>query len=195
MKRLVAVAGSFAILLLWSSAAFAQGGDVAIGFGTLIAPSSASATGQYLPQTEGGGLYPSISADFLIRHRMGVQGELSWRGGRNLYGGYLPDRPLLYSVSGIWAPKLGDHAGAELSAGIGATSVRFYTGTYQCSFVTCTDYSSINHFMGVFGAGIKYYVHGHIFVRPEVRLYLIHDNFEFSSGRAVRAGASIGYSF
>jgi hypothetical protein len=195
LKKLVSVAGLCAIFLLLSSAAFAQGGDVAIGFGTLIAPSSSSATGQYLPQTMGGGLYPSFSADFLIRHRLGVQGELSWRGGRNLYGGYLPFRPLFYNINGIWSPKLGDRVGAELLAGIGATSVRFYTGTYNCNFVTCTDYSSVNHFMGVFGAGLKLYVHGHFFVRPEMRLYLIHNNFEFSSGRAVRAGASIGYSF
>jgi opacity protein-like surface antigen len=195
LRKLVLVACLVGLCLLASSAAFAQGGDVAIGFSSLIAPSSSSASGQYSPQTIGGGLYPSFSLDFLIRHRLGVEGEISWRGSQNLYGGYEPFRPIFYNINGIWSPKLGDKVGAELLAGIGATSVRFYTGTYNCNFVSCTDYNSINHFMGVLGAGLKYYVHGHIFVRPEVRLYLIHNDFEFSSGRAVRAGASIGYSF
>lgn len=194
LRKFILFASSV-VLLLAASAAFGQGGDVAIGFGTLMAPSAASASPQYSTQTLGGGLYPTFSVDFLIRHRMGVEGELSWRGSQNLYQGYEPFRPIFYNINGIWAPKFGSRLGAELMAGIGAASIRFYTGTYQCSFVTCTDYTSVNHFMGDVGAGLKYYVHGHIFVRPEVRLYLIHNNFEFSSGRAVRAGASIGYSF
>jgi len=194
VRKLILFASSV-VLLMATSAAFGQGGDVALGFGSLMAPSSASASSQYSNQTLGGGLYPSFSVDFLIRHRMGVQGEVSWRGGRNLYFGYEPFRPIFYNINGIWAPKLGNKLGVELMAGIGAASIRFYTGSYQCNFVTCTDYTSVNHFMGDVGAGLKYYVHGHFFVRPEVRLYLIHNNFEFSSGRATRAGASIGYSF
>lgn len=194
MRKLILLASSV-VLLFAASAAFAQGGDVAIGFSSLMAPSSASASPQYSPQTIGGGLYPNFSVDFLIRHRMGVEGEIAWRGGRTLYGGYEPFRPIFYNINGIWSPKLGNKLGAELMAGIGAASIRFYTGSYNCNFVTCTDYTSVNHFMGSVGAGLKYYVHGHFFVRPEVRLYLIHNNFEFSSGRAVRAGASIGYSF
>ena len=49
--------------------------------------------------------------------------------------------------------------------------------------------------MGAFGGGVRVYVTDHIFIRPEVRLYLIHNNFQFSSGHATRAGVSIGYSF
>ena len=32
-------------------------------------------------------------------------------------------------------------------------------------------------------------------MRPEVRLYLINNNFEFSSSHLVRYGFSIGYAF
>jgi len=49
--------------------------------------------------------------------------------------------------------------------------------------------------MGDFGGGIRaYFWHG-AFIRPEVRVYLINNNAEFSSNYAVRYGASLGYSF
>jgi hypothetical protein len=49
--------------------------------------------------------------------------------------------------------------------------------------------------MGHFAAGLKYNVWGHMFVRPEAHVYLIHNNVEFSSPFATRFGVSIGYSF
>jgi len=49
--------------------------------------------------------------------------------------------------------------------------------------------------MGVFGGGLKLYPKGNFFIEPEVRLYLVHNNIEFSSNRVVRSGVSIGYSF
>jgi hypothetical protein len=140
-------------------------------------------------------LYPSFSVDFLLRHRFGVQGEMSWRASRNLYQGYEPFRPIFYDINGIWAPRLGKRLGAEVMAGIGAESARFYPGSYTCNFFTCTNYVSTNHFLGHFGGGVKFYVWGNLFVRPEAHLYLIRNNREFSSGRAQRFGASIGYSF
>jgi hypothetical protein len=172
-----------------------QKGDVAIGFGTILSPSSSSATGDYAPQTMAGGLYPSFSVDFLLHHNLGIMGEMSWRGGRNLYEGYEPYRPIFYDINGIWAPRISKKVGAELSAGIGAESIRFYSGSYNCNFITCTDYVSSNHFLGHVGGGIKIYVHGNIFVRPEANFYLVHNNNEFSAGYGTRVGASIGYTF
>ena len=73
------------------------------------------------------------------------------------------------TLNGIYAPKLGKHAAAELSAGIGWESLRFYQGFTSCGAISCTDFVSSNHFMGHFGAGLRYYFHGHFFVRPEAR--------------------------
>lgn len=81
-------------------------------------------------------------------------------------------------------------------AGIGAESLRFYNNFYTCSYIAgCTNYTSSNHFMGVFGGGLKLYPKGGFFIRPGVRLYVIHNNVEFNSGTPVRAGVSIGYTF
>jgi outer membrane protein W len=191
----------FALLcafLISSGSVFAQEnhkGDLALGFGSLLSTSSAQASGNYAPQSMGGGLFTTFSADFLLRHNVGVAGELSWRDGRNLYEGYEPFRPLFYDINGVYSPRFGKHLGAEVMAGIGAASTRFYSGQYNCNFVTCTDYVSTTHFMGHIGGGVKLYVHGNFFIRPEVHWYLIHNNNEFSSGSAERAGVSIGYTF
>lgn len=181
--------------LMIITTARAQQFDAAFGVGTVTAPSASSASGNHLPVSQTGGAYPVFSADLLLKHRFGVGGELTWRASRNLYAGFQPYRPLLYDFNGIYVPKLGKHAAAELMAGIGWESLRFYQPFLTCSFVTCTDFVSSNHFMGHFGGGLRYYFHGNFFVRPEAHLYLIRNNTEFSSPMATRFGVSLGYTF
>lgn len=173
----------------------AQEFDAAFGVGTLTAPSASNASGNHAPISESGGAYPVFSADLLLKRQFGVSGELAWRSSRNLYAGFQPYRPLLYDFNAIYAPKLGKHAGAELMAGIGWESLRFYQPFLTCGAITCTNFVSSNHFMGHFGGGLRYYVHGHFFVRPEAHLYLIRNNVEFSSPMATRFGVSLGYTF
>jgi hypothetical protein len=179
----------------------AQTGDVAFGIGTVTSPQPSQSiinSGNFFAPSIGGGAYLSFTGDFLLKHDLGVGGEISWRASQNLYLGFQPYRPLFFDVNGIWAPRFGKYFGVEALAGIGAESSRFYTGynPNNCnSFVGCTNYESSNHFMGVFGGGLKFYPHGNIFIRPEVRVYLVHNNVEFSSSRVVRSGLSIGYTF
>jgi hypothetical protein len=174
---------------------YAQQFDAAIGAGTVLAPSASSATGNHAPVTLGGGTYPVFSADLLLKHNFGVSGELAWRASRNAYAAIQPERPLFYDFNGIYAPKIGRHAGAELMAGVGWESIRFYQPFTTCGAISCTDFVSSNHFMGHFGGGLRYYIHGHFFVRPEAHLYLIRNNQEFSSPVATRVGISLGYTF
>jgi hypothetical protein len=145
----------------------------------------------------GGGTYLGFSADylFLFNHTFGIGGEVFWRAGQANYGGSQPYRPIFYDFNGVFAPRLNPHIAPELSAGIGAESLRFYTPFQTCNFVSCTNYVSVNHFMADFGAGLRLYVHGGFFVRPEAKLYLVPNNQEFSANHATRYGVSIGYSF
>ena len=107
-----------AVAFLLGGTLHAQQFDVGFGVGTLTAPSASSATGSHAPVSLTGGAYPVVSADLLLKKNFGVGGELAWRGSRNLYGGFQPYRPLFY-FNGIYAPKLGKHAAAEVMAGIG----------------------------------------------------------------------------
>ena len=93
--------------------------DVGFGVGTVLAPSSNSATGNHSPQTIGGGAYLNFSGDYIFWRHVGVEGEVAWRASQNLWGGYQPFRPIFYDVNAIYAPPLGKHAQLELLGGIG----------------------------------------------------------------------------
>jgi hypothetical protein len=176
--------------------ACAQQIDVAFGGGSTSASGSTFSSANFAPSLSGGN-YAGFSGDVLIKRNFGVQGEVAWRTSQASYGGQLPYRPIFWDFNGIYARRFTKFVGAEALAGIGAESVRFYEGAYNnCDiYGNCTNYVSSTHFMGDFGGGIRLYPYGNFFVRPEMRLYLINNNVEFSSGHAVRYGVSIGYTF
>lgn len=190
MKKLSFLVVTFALIFLLGSPAQAQQFDLSAGVSGLTGPSSTATL-----QTIGGGAYPTFGLDFLFFHNLGVGFNAAFRAKQNLYQGQLPFRPFFYDVDAVYAPPLGKRAQLELSAGIGAESVRFYTPTFQCSFTGCTNFVSSNHFLGQFGAAIRLYVTPKIFIRPEAHLYEVNNNVEFSGSRATRFGVSIGYSF
>ncbi len=193
-KYCFVVALVFLALMCAGPAAAQQQFDIAFGVRTVTAPSASSAPASFTPQSIGGGAYPTFSADYLFFKHLGIGGEVSWRASRNVYLGFQPYRPIFYDIGAVYAPPLGKHAAAELTAGIGAQSVRFYQPFFTCGFTGCTNFTSSNHFMGAFGGGLKIYVYGGVFIRPEARLYLVHNNFEFSGSRATNFGLSIGYT-
>jgi hypothetical protein len=126
---------------------------------------------------------------------VGVEGDIAWRASQNLYGGSQPVRPILYTFNAIWVPKITKNITAEVLGGIGGEDLRFYGAINYNPFSGYTNYTSSNHFMGDFGGGIRAYFWRNAFIRPEVRLYLINNNVEFSSDYAARYSVSLGYSF
>ena len=193
MQRFIGTAlVSFSLLL---GVASAQQIDIGFGLSGITSPSSGSST-SYSAPSQGGGIYPGFSGDFLLKKNLGVQGEIYWKGSQGVYNGYQPYRPLFWDFNGIWLPHLAKHFTGELVAGIGVESIRFYNNYSTCSYITgCTNYTSSNHFLGDFGGGIRFYPVGNFFVRPEARFYLIHNNVEFNSDHATRYGVTIGYTF
>jgi hypothetical protein len=193
--RKVLVLAVFSFFFLLMNPAEAQQIDIGFGLGGLNAPSTGGST-VFSPSSQGGGVYPGISGDFLLGKNVGVQGEIFWRATQGVYNGYQPYRPLFWDFNGIWLPHLAKRVTGELVAGIGVESIRFYNNFYTCSYITgCTNYTSSNHFMGDFGGGIRFYPHGNFFIRPEARFYLIRNNVEFNSNHATRYGVTIGYTF
>lgn len=181
---------AFALICLLGSPAHAQQFDLSFGVSGLTGPASTDTL-----QTIGGGAYPTFGLDFLFYHNLGVGFNASFRARQNLFEGFQPFRPYFYDVDAVWAPPLGKRAQAELSAGIGVESIHFYTPTFQCSFTGCTNFVSSNHFLGQFGAAMRFYVTSKIFIRPEAHIYVVRNNVEFSGSHANRFGVSIGYSF
>ena len=65
--------------------------------------------------------------------------------------------------------------------------------------MSCIDFNSCyvsnNHFLVHVGGGLRYYVWGNVFVRPEAHFYHILNNSDvFSNNNVIRVGASIGYT-
>jgi len=204
----------FAFFALCSLAS-AQQGDAYIGGGTLLS-SSASSSAQ-IPGTncgtdsqggvlcpEKGGAYLNIGADVIFKNRLGAAFDVNWKASQAELGGPggQPYRPLLFTLNGVFQPKLSKKVGVDLFGGIGWQSTRFYayTQTSDCVyFGKC--YTSSNHFLVDLGGGIRYYVWGHVFLRPEVRFFHVLNNtdtsdngFGFTSNNVFRVGASIGYT-
>lgn len=182
------------VVFLTVGTVYAQQIDAALGFGTVKGPSATSASGNYSPQSIGGGTFIAFSGNVIVRKNYGIGGEIAWRASQNSYQGILPFRPLFWDFNGVYAPKLGKRAGADLMAGIGAESMRFYAGQNCSNFSGCTNYVSSNHFMGHFAGDVRLYVKGNFFIRPEVHFYLVRNNFEVSGPWATRFGVAIGYS-
>src|ERR1041384_7866032 len=164
LKKLSFFVITLALIFLLRTPAQAQQFDLSAGVSGLTGPSSTTDL-----QTIGGGAYPTFGLDFLFFHNLGVGFNAAFRAKQNLYQGQLPFRPFFYDVDAVYAPPLGKRAQAELSAGIGAESIRFYTPFLNCNFVSCTDFVSSNHFLGQFGAGLRLYVTRNIFRSESAR--------------------------
>jgi hypothetical protein len=196
LRKLALLAAVFSILLL-ANLASAQQADAMFGFGTVTSPGASACNSNTGLCPEKGGLYPNLGADVILHRRVGFGFDVAWRGSRGAYGGSggQPFRPILFDFNGVFQPRLSKKAGLDLMGGIGWQSTRFYSGTFTCNFVSCINYVSSNHFLVDVGGGIRYYVWGHVFVRPEAHYYWINNNTaDFTSGNIVRLGASIGYT-
>jgi hypothetical protein len=186
-------------LVLIASFSQAQQGDAMFFGGTLLASGSNNcpATGGSCFVTEKGGFYPGLSADVIFHRRLGVAFEASWKGSQGDYAGLgIPYRPILFAFNADYQPKLSKKAGLDLLGGIGWQTTRFYgyQPTSNCVYFGAC-YTSSNHFLVDVGAGLRYYVWGHVFVRPEAHYYhIVNNTADFSNSNVIRVGASIGYT-
>jgi len=173
---------------------YAQQIDLTFGAGPLVAPTS-NKSFSGLNQSLSGGTYLGFGGDFLLKRKFGVGAEVFWRKTQGLYNSQFPFRPVFWDFNAIYAPTFKKHFAAEVVAGIGAETIRQYGLTSNCdSFGNCSNYVSNTHFMGDVGGGLKIYPFRGIFVRPEVRIYLVPNNVQFNSSLAVRYGASVGFT-
>ena len=201
MKKLSAI-GVFAVALLFALGAQAQEFHGAFGFGTVKAPGVSTDNNGFIFPSVSGGLYPSFSGFFILKHHLGFGGEVAWRAHQALYTesnatafAEAPYRPILYDFDAVYGSKFGKKFGGDVMAGIGGEDLRFYT-QFSCNgFTGCTNYVSSNHFAGHIGADIRYYFWGNAFIRPEAHYYVVHNNVEFNGANVSRFAISIGYSF
>ena len=188
---------SVCALLGFAAVAHAQQIDVAVGAGILESTKNTSASQNFLPPPEKGGLYPSVSVDRIFKNHFGYSAELAYRYHYALYNYYQQFRPLLYDVNAVFAPTLAKRTNANLMAGLGGQTVLFYSSYGGCYYASgCTTHLNSNHFLLHAGAGIQYRLWRGVFVRPEAHYYhIVNNTTVFHSDNVLRLGASIGYTF
>ncbi len=54
---------------------------------------------------------------------------------------------------------------------------------------------SSNHFQVHFSAGLRVYIKGGIFIRPQFDIHYVNNFYQFGSGWVPEYGAVIGYTF
>jgi hypothetical protein len=196
--RKFALLFSACAFLLFASLASAQQTDLLAGASILESLASSSDVVTFQPPTEKGGIYPSLGVDVVtFKHRLGLNVETSWRYNRSGYVGYENYRPIFTDVNVLFQPRLTKKFGLDFLGGVGIASTRFEL-LNSCSSPGCINYTSSNHFMEDFGAGLRYYFWHHlphVFVRPEAHYYHIQNNQGFNSDNVFRVGASLGYTF
>ncbi len=180
-----------AVCLTWTSFSFGQSVDAFFGFNALVTKAGPSG----VPKL-GGGLYPNVGGDLIfLPHCLGIGAQVAWRGSQANYFG-VGERPVFYTFNLVWEPvATGFSLRPDFSVGFGAENLRFYQGVLNCgAFTGCSNHTSSNHLVLHAGFGLKVYLSEHIFLRPSVDYYNIHNNVEFAVPNAWQVGVSIGYT-
>ena len=149
-----------------------------IGFGTMLSPGAEGCgSPNFTNFVWPGARRPlsNLSADVIFHRRVGIGLRCSMGGllgtcrrtGASLTARFFSTSMVFTSLSSS------KKVGADLFGGIGWQTTRFYQyqNTSNCVYFGAC-YKSSNRFVDA-GAGIRYYVWGHFFVRPEVHYY--HD--------------------
>ena len=193
------------LLLLVGSAqlAKAQSASVYFGLGTAVDSSNGQpidtfGNGTLYNTPRMGGLFETVGGDFMFRPHLGVGFETSLRTQSNYAG--LNYRPLLYDFNAIYQPLSSGMIVPEFQAGLGGMNLRYYVNQNYCdSFGGCSNSNyyveSSNHFQVHFSGGVRFYVKGGIFIRPQVDVHVVNNLFQFGSSVVPEYSAAIGYTF
>jgi hypothetical protein len=148
------------------------------------------------------GSFGTFGADFMWKKQLGFGGEYSWR---LRQGPFAPQesvtyRPSFYDFNVIWHPIAVARVVPEIQGGIGGENNKFYftqsgclSGSIACS--TLSQYlASSNHFQVHVSGGVRFYVKGGLYLRPQVDVHWVNNFSEFGSGFVPEYSVVIGYT-
>lgn len=151
-----------------------------------------------------GGVFGVFGADFMIKPHLGVNGEYSFRFAQ---ASYLPAaglnvRPGFYDFNAVYQPGPADSRIVPvLEGGIGGARLPLYV-TQSCTItgINCTaSYPagiSANHFAVHGAVGVKLYVKGDLFIKPQFDVRWVHAlNQQYGRNFVPEYTVSVGYTF
>ncbi len=154
-------------------------------------------SGIFLPTPSLDGVFGTFGGAFMFTPSFGVGAEILLRFRQGDYAG-LGYRPIFYDFNGIWTPSLSKRIMPEFQAGLGGVNIRFYDATqpyydyYTGQISTFTG--STSHFQLHAGAGLRFYLNPHTFIRPQVDLHWVRNLNEFRRYSIPSYSIAIGYS-
>ena len=206
----------FLLLLVNVGQASAQGGSVYFGGGSAwnsAGTSPGCPSGNLFdsfsdacePGPTMGGAFGVFGADYMFRPHLGFNGEYAFRFAQ---APYLPAvglnmRPSFFDFNAVYEPTISSDSRVVpvLYGGIGVARVSLYVA--QNCTVTGINCSSsypaginANHFQVHAGAGVKIYVKGNIFIKPQFDFHYVPNlTDQFAHNYVPQATISIGYTF
>ncbi len=140
----------------------------------------------------------SSARDYMFKPTIGFGGEYSFRFAQAPYAG-LNYRPKFYDFNAIWMPLgTSKQVAPEFQAGVGGASLSFYFPQQCINGIACSSSTylvSSSHFQTHLSAGLRLYVKGGIFIRPQFDIHYVNNFYQFSSNWVPEYGAVIGYTF
>jgi len=208
--------GFFLVLFLLAGAQLASAQGVSAYFGLGSATNSATTspgcgakqifddvTGVCEPGPTMGGAFGVFGADFMIKPHFGVNGEYSFRFGQADYlpAAALKVRPAFYDFNAVYQPLAGEgRIVPVIEGGVGGAKLSLYFNQQGCVTSICQNSSQVvataNHFLVHGAVGVKLYVKGGIFVKPQFDARWVH-NLDQQYGRnfVPEYTVAIGYTF
>ena len=192
-------------VLLFGAVKFAnaQSGDVYFGLGTATDKSSGQTIetfgdGILYPTPKMSGAFGTFGAGYMLRPTLGVGFEYSFRFAQGGYAG-LNYRPKFYDFNAIWMPLSNSKKVApEFQAGLGVASLSFYYPQQCISGIACSSSTyliSSHHFQTHLSAGLRVYVTGSVFIRPQVDVHYVRNFYQFGSNWVPQYSVALGYTF
>jgi hypothetical protein len=150
-----------------------------------------------------GGLFGELGVDFMFKKHLGVNGEYALHLSQSPY---LPSdglnmRPSFYDINALWQPFSSQRLVPFLEGGVGGAKVNLYFNAANSTIGLTTPPSlptgmSPTYFQLHAAFGMKFYVRGHLFVRPEFGLhYTPRLNHQFARNLVIEYIISAGYTF
>jgi hypothetical protein len=193
------------LILMFGGVKFAkaQSGDIYFGVGTAMDSASKTPvvdpfTGADVSGPKMTGTFGTFGATYMFRPTFGFGGEYSFRFSQGSYAG-LDYRPKFYDFNAIWMPfSNSKKVVPEFQGGIGGASLSFYYPQQCISGIACSSSSflvSSSHFQEHFSGGVRFYVKGGVFIRPQVDVHYVNNFYQFGSGFVPEYSIALGYTF
>lgn len=150
-----------------------------------------------------GGFFETIGGDMELFHGLGFGAEGTYRNQQAPYAG-LAYKPSFFDVNAVYRPRAWfGRVSPEVQAGYGRANLKLYYTPQICATLpqgcgaTNAEVTSVSDSEWHFAAGARFYAYRGIFVRPEVDLRHVPNNFSsyFGSSWITQYSVGVGYTF